>query len=139
MKRYLALLVVIGLAALACAAGPQPRRKPGPMLARALAGPMKGVGDIIFANRSSYNDGHWYANIGYYCDNEDKPAYAGNGKPGTGRLCMLNLPTGRLTVLIDARGGSIRDPQVHYDAKKILFSWRKTKSHFYNLHEIDIG
>jgi len=135
MKRYLALLVFFGIAA---NAGAQPVRKPGPMLKKALAGPMKGVRDIIFANRSSYNDGHWYANIGYYCDDENQPAYAGNGKSGEGRLCMLNLQTGRLTVLLDARGGSIRDPQVHYDAKKILFSWRKAKSHFYNLYEMDI-
>jgi len=135
MKKYLALLVLFGITAIA---GAQSARKPGPMLAKALTGPMKGVNDIIFANRSSYNDGHWYANIGYFCDNEKQPAYAGNGKPGTGRLCMLNLPTGKLTVLLDAKGGSIRDPQVHYDAKKILFSWRKAKSHFYNLYEINI-
>jgi hypothetical protein len=108
------------------------------MLAKALKGPMKGVTDIIFANRSSYSDGHWYANIGYYCEDESKPAYAANGKPGSGRLCKLNLPTGKLTVLLDAKGGSIRDPQVHYDAKKVLFSWRKAKSHFYNLYEINI-
>ena len=138
MKRYLVLLVLFGIAAIAGGAGAQSARKPGPMLTKALAGPMKGVRDIIFANRSSYNDGHWYANIGYFCDDENQIAYAGNGKPGTGRLCMLNLPTGKMTVLLDAKGGSIRDPQVHYDAKKILFSWRKAKSHFYNLHEIDI-
>jgi len=99
---------------------------------------MKGVRDIIFANRSSYNDGHWYANIGYYCDDENKPAYAANGKPDTGRLCKLNLATGKLTIILDAKGGSIRDPQVHYDAKKILFSWRKAKSHFYNLFAINV-
>ncbi|MDP6633550.1 MAG: hypothetical protein QGG42_01460 [Phycisphaerae bacterium] len=139
MKRLLVLLVLPGLTAIAAGAAPRrPARKPGPMLAKALAGPMKGVTDIIFANRSSYSDGHWYANIGYYCDDEKKPAYAANGKPGTGRLCKLNLPTGKLTVILDTKGGSIRDPQVHYDAKKILFSMRKPKSHFYNLYEINI-
>ncbi|MCP4377883.1 MAG: hypothetical protein GY794_17110 [bacterium] len=137
MEKYPAVIVLFAICTITAFAHAD--RKPGAMLTKALAGPMKGISDIIFVNRSSYNDGHWYANIGYYCDNENKPAYAANGKPGTGRLCMLNLPTGKLTVLLDAKGGSLRDPQVHYDAKKILFSWRKAKSHFYNLYEIDIN
>jgi len=135
MKRYSAALLLAALAAIACSAE---AKQPGPMLAKALKGPMKGVSDIIFANRSSYNDGHWYANIGYYCEDENKPAYAGNGKSGSGRLCKLNLASGKVTVLLDAKGGSIRDPQVHYDAKKILFSWRKARSNFYNLYEINV-
>ena len=136
MKRHLALLLLVALTLV-------PRgtaaKAPGALLAKALKGPMKGVTDIVFANRSSYNDAHWYANIGYYCEDETKPAYAGNGKPGAGRLCKLNLPTGKVTVLLDTEGGSIRDPQVHYDAKKILFSMRKAKSHFYNLYEIGVN
>jgi len=29
-----------------------------------------GVEEIVFANRKTYADGHWYANIGYWCDDE---------------------------------------------------------------------
>ena len=134
MKRYLVLLACVALTTHIRTAD----AGPGPMLAKALRGPMKGVDNIVFANRSSYSDGHWYANIGYYCDDENKPAYAGNGKPDVGRLCTLNIRTGKLSVIYDAKGGSVRDPQVHYDAKKILFSLRKPKSHFYNLYEINI-
>ena len=108
------------------------------LLQQALDDPVKGVEEIVFANRLSYEDGHWYANIGYYCDDENKMAYAGNGKPDVGRLCKLNLKSGKITVLIDAQGGSIRDPVVHYDALKILFSWRKSDSIYYNLYEVNI-
>ena len=109
-----------------------------PLLPKALEGPMKDVEDIVFATRLSYNDGHWYANIGYYCNDENEKAYAGNGTPDVGRLCKLNIRTGKMTVLLDAEGGSIRDPQVHYDARKIVFSYRKAGSEFYHLYEIGV-
>ena len=123
LRNGIILLLIAGVCTpTAC---PAAAREPGPMLRKALAGPMKGVADIVFATRHSYSDGHWYANIGYYCNDENKPAYPGNGKPGVGRLCRLNLAGGRVSVLFDAKGGSVRDPVVHYDGKKILFSLRK--------------
>ncbi|MBM3335581.1 PD40 domain-containing protein, partial [Candidatus Sumerlaeota bacterium] len=118
------------------ASQPQKAAPPSP-LKKALAGPMTDVEEIVFCTRLAYEDGHWYANIGYYCDDENKKAYAGNGKPDVGKLCKLNIRTGEVTVLLDARGGSIRDPQVHYDAQKIVFSYRKNGSDFYNLYEIN--
>ena len=67
------------------ATGRSPAAVP-PVLAEALAGPMKHVDQIVFAVRLPYDDPHWYANIGYYCDDEHRKAYAGNGKPDAGRL-----------------------------------------------------
>jgi len=107
-----------------------------PVLAEALAGPMRHVDHVVFAVRLPYDDPHWYANIGYYCDDEQRKAYAGNGKPDAGKLVKLNVRTGEVTVLLDARGGSIRDPQVHYDGRKILFAYRPSGTHHYHLHEI---
>ena len=105
--------------------------------AKALAGPLKNVDEIVFAVRVKYDDGHWYANIGYYCDDEQRKAFAGNGRPDVGKLCKANLRTGETSVLLDARGGSIRDPQPHYDARKILFSYRTADSDYYHLYEIN--
>jgi len=109
-----------------------------PLLARALEGPLREAQDLIFCTRLNYDDGHWYANIGYYCDDENHKAYTGNGKPDAGLLCKWNFRTGALTVLMDAKGGSVRDPQVHYDGGKILFSLRKAGEDFYHLHEIGV-
>ncbi|MDT8302904.1 MAG: hypothetical protein RQ760_15595, partial [Sedimentisphaerales bacterium] len=91
------------------------------------------IEEIIFVQRGGYEDPHWYANIGYFCDNENDPAYTTGAQ-----LCKLNLKTGKLTVLLEADKGCIRDPKVHYDAKKIIFAWRKENLQNYNLYEINV-
>ena len=90
-----------------------------------LVGPMSSVGEIVFAVRSVSKgidgfDGHWYANIGYYATSRE-PACYGQG----GRLCKLNVRTGKMTVLLEDIAGAVRDPVVHYDGKRILFSYRR--------------
>ena len=34
-----------------------------------------------------------HANIGYFCDDENKKAYPGNGQPDVGKLCLLDVRT----------------------------------------------
>jgi len=121
-------------------AAPQPVPPPGgtALLKKALAGPMRDAHEIVYAARLKYDDPHWYANIGYFCDDEQKKAYAGHGKPDVGRLYRFNARTGQTSVLFDAQGGSVRDPQVHYDGRKILFSLRKAGTDYYHLHEVNI-
>ena len=108
------------------------------LLASTLQGPLQDVQEIVFAERLGYDDPHWYANIGYFCDDENHKAYAGNGQPDVGKLNKLNVRTGEVTTLLDAQGGSVRDPAVHYDGQKILFSYRKADSDFYHLYEINL-
>ncbi|NUN94626.1 MAG: hypothetical protein HUU16_00485 [Candidatus Omnitrophica bacterium] len=91
------------------------------------------VEEIVFAVRQPGKDGHWYANFGYYAENTERLTY-GDG----GRLCKLNLKTGQVTHLIDDPTGGVRDPQVDYDARKILFSYRKGGSPHYHLYEVDL-
>jgi len=55
-----------------------------------------------------------------------------------GRLCRLNLRTGWLKVILEDPRGGIRDPQVHYDGRKILFSYRKGGRHTFHLYEINV-
>jgi hypothetical protein len=119
-------------------AGPTTNAQGGTQPPRSLPGYQGQTREIVFCTRLRYDDPHWYANIGYYCDDETKKAYTGNGQPDVGRLLRLNLDSGETTVLLDAQGGSIRDPQVHYDAEKILFSYRPRGSDFYHLYEINI-
>jgi hypothetical protein len=109
-----------------------------PLLRQALAGPLRDVEDIVFCTRSRYDDPHWYANIGYYCDNAQRKAYPGNGQPDVSKLFKYDLRTGRLTVLLDAQGGGVRDPQVHYDALKVLFSYRPAGTEYFHLYELNL-
>ena len=91
------------------------------------------VEEIIFVQRGGYEDPHWYANIGYFCDDELDPAYTTGAQ-----LCKLNLKTGHITILLETEQGCIRDPKVHYDAQKILFAWRRKGLSNYNLYEINV-
>jgi len=94
------------------------------------------VEEIVFVERAPGRDpqGHYYANFGYSCID---PTYWLHGIDG-GKLYRLNLRSGKVTLLLDDPGGAIRDPRVHYDAERILFSYRKSGSHHYHLYEIDI-
>lgn len=119
---------------------------PGPILAKMLAGPMAGHEEIVFAVRVPGRD-HWYVTFGNYADFSDTPAqqlgfkkqdgvYWGYGEGG--RLCRMNLRTGEVRAILDDPKGGVRDPQLHYDGKKILFSYRKGGQHPFHLYEINI-
>ncbi|MCY2951216.1 MAG: hypothetical protein NTU53_04470, partial [Planctomycetota bacterium] len=89
------------------------------------------VDELIFAVRQG-GPGHWYENFGYYAQDENAKAYQ-----AMGRLCRLNLRTGKLTILLDDLKGAVRDPVVHYDGAKVLFSYRPGGSDYFHLYEIN--
>lgn len=93
----------------------------------------QGVKEIVFALRQPGKDGHWYANFSYYADDENRLTYGDGGK-----LCRLELATGKVTSILEDAQGAVRDPVVHYDAQKILFSYRKAETTNYHLYEIDM-
>ncbi len=126
MKRLMRLLGLVVVAIL-CEARAE-------LLTDALAGPLSDTPELVFCTRMPYNDGHWYANIGYYCDDSNQKAYAGNGQPDAGVLYRYNLRTQTKTTLLDAKGGSIRDPHVDYDGHTLIFSYRPAGTDFYHLY-----
>jgi hypothetical protein len=87
--------------------------------------------EIIFAVRQPKGP-HWYENFGHAVTDVNRTAYGAGG-----RLCRLDLPTGAVTVLLDDPAGAVRDPQVHYDGTKILFSYRRGGSPHFQLYEIN--
>lgn len=92
-----------------------------------------GVREIVFAERSFVSDGHWYANFGYFFNGPENIAYGHNG-----RLSKLDVKTGQVTTLLEDRQGAVRDPQVHYDAEKIIFAYRKGGTEQFHLYEINV-
>ncbi|HYW80019.1 MAG TPA: hypothetical protein VE890_10610, partial [Thermoguttaceae bacterium] len=119
---------------------------PSPLLQRFLDGPMADVEEIVFAVRVPGRD-HWYVTFGNYADHSPTPAqdkgfkfeegvYWGYGEGG--RLCAKNLRTGELRTILDDPTGGVRDPQMHYDGQKILFSYRPGGTHVFHLYEINI-
>ena len=116
---------------------------PSLLIEQFLALPEADFEEIVFAVRSPGTD-HWYANFGYYSapGREYPPQRAPDGvtlpaiyKDG-GRLCALNLRTGALRVLLEDLEGAIRDPQVHYEGEKIVFSYRRGRDPYFHLYEI---
>jgi hypothetical protein len=109
------------------------------LLTEFLPGPLAGVEEIVFAVRPVVGE-HWYANFSYYASNDTK-AYFRNGgvlyREG-GKLCRFNLRSGKRTTILDDPKGGIRDPQVDYDGRKILFSYRRAESQHYHLYEIQL-
>ena len=62
-------------------------------------------------------------------------------RPGSA-LCLLEMdgPFGRVRTLIDDPGGVIRDPDVSYDGRRILFAWKKSdREDDYHLYEVDVA
>jgi hypothetical protein len=60
-------------------------------------------------------------------------------KPGTS-LCILEMDGlyGRVNTLIEDSNGVIRDPDISWDGKRILFSWKKSdRQDDYHLYEMD--
>jgi len=119
------------LAAVSCAlaAGPAAGEEHA-LVAKALA---LGCEEIVFAERAPGKDGHWYANFGYSAT-LDRYLYGGRG----GFLHRLNLRTGERTTLLADPTGDVRDPQVHYDGRRILFAYRRGGTHTYHLYDIDV-
>jgi hypothetical protein len=96
-----------------------------------------GAPEIIFAARPVVGE-HWYANFGYYAAASVKPYFSTAKLYRDGaKLYRLNLAENRLTTLLDDPRGGIRDPQVHYDGKKVLFAYRKGGTENYHLYEIN--
>ena len=95
-----------------------------------------GLGDeIVFAVRKPSIDGHWYGNIGYYSYDDTKPTFPIHSG---GRLCVYNVVTKECRTLFDDPAGNLRDPCVHYDAEKLVFSYLPAGEKHYSLYEIDL-
>jgi hypothetical protein len=61
--------------------------------------------------------------------------------PGSA-LCLLELEAGgaRVRTLVDDPKGVIRDPDVSYDGRRIVFAWKKSdRQDDYHLHELEVG
>jgi hypothetical protein len=119
-----------GVPAVEAGAAAAPRN---PLLRQFRAGPMAGFEEIIFAARKVNElDGHWYANFGYYAHDPDRKAWREGGK-----LYRWNVASGQLTAILDDPRGGVRDPQVHYDGRRILFSYRPGGTEYHHLYEIN--
>jgi len=90
------------------------------------------IEEVVFAVRELKGP-HWYENIGYAITDVKNKVYG-----SAGYLCKLNLKHGTVTRLVADAQGAVRDPQVHYDGHKILFSYRRGGTDTFHLYEINV-
>lgn len=57
--------------------------------------------------------------------------------PGSA-MRIFDVDTKTSRTLIEAKEGIVRDPELSFDGKKVLFSMRKSKEDFYHIYEMDI-
>ncbi|MDH7571483.1 MAG: hypothetical protein QHJ73_18055, partial [Armatimonadota bacterium] len=97
---------------------------------------------IVFTRHFNLGGSH-YA----YTEAQSDAQHERNFRPG-GALCVLQLEDeagavspairGRVRVLVSETRGVIRDPDVSYDGRRILFAWRKgDRDDDYHLYEVD--
>ena len=90
---------------------------------------------IVFTKHYNIGGSH-YAYTEAQSDAQDERIFV----PGSA-LCLLEMHGnyGRFTTLIDDPNGVIRDPDVSFDGRRILFSWKKSDfQDDYHLYEIEI-
>ena len=89
---------------------------------------------IVFAKHFNMGGSH-YA----YTEAQSDAQHERNFKAGSA-LCLLDLsgPDAVVETLLDDPRGVIRDPDVSYDGKRILFAWKKSdREDDYHLYEMD--
>ncbi|MCX7007604.1 MAG: hypothetical protein NTY53_10220 [Kiritimatiellaeota bacterium] len=91
---------------------------------------------IVFVKHFNMGGSH-YA----YTEGQSDAQAEHNFFPGT-ELCLMELKTGRavVTTLLDDDEGVIRDPNISWDGKRILFAWKKSNwLDDYHLYEMDVA
>jgi len=82
---------------------------------------------IVFVKRLTYSANHYYTEF-----------INSRWTPG-GNLCILDLKTGKVTELIkELKGGVFGRFDLSYDAKKLVFAWKKAHQEGYRLYEVNI-
>ncbi|HPD46221.1 MAG TPA: hypothetical protein P5279_04205 [Anaerohalosphaeraceae bacterium] len=81
-----------------------------------------GVPSVVFTKHHNLGGSH-YA----YTEAQSDAQSERNFRPGAA-LCRLDMDGlfGRVTTLLESADGVIRDPDVYYDGRHILFAWKKS-------------
>ena len=130
-----------------------PARETAGLLDRMLAGPLKDVPSVICVLRNNIEaiEGDY----GYILETDNLALLRNKGlsyserlslkipspvfASGPSRILRVDLKTRKISTLFeDSAGGVVRDPVVHYDAQKILFSMRKAGKIRYHIYEVNV-
>jgi len=99
-----------------------------------VANPLVQAQPILFVVRAQYLPDHHNTETLFHTGEPNNASY----RPG-GPLKILDPATGRATVLLDpGPAGLIRDPDVRFDGRKVLFSMRQGRDENYSIYELEV-
>ncbi|MCP4785323.1 MAG: hypothetical protein GY903_04830 [Fuerstiella sp.] len=98
-----------------------------------LANPLIAENPILFVTRPQYTNEHGTEATMYQTGEVNTRVFRGGGA-----LRLLDVKTGKITRLVDAPEGIVRDPEVHFDGKRILFSMRRNIKDDYHIYEVHV-
>ena len=91
----------------------------------------KEISEILYVERLQYTKDHHNTETMFQKGEISEKSFVGNSA-----LKALNLSTNQSRVILESKEGIIRDPEVSFDGKKILFSMRNNVDDFYHIYEI---
>jgi len=87
---------------------------------------------LVFVVRNQYKQDHHNTATIFQTREVNTSSFEGGAA-----LKILNIKTGNTTTILSSKTGVIRDPEVSFDGKKIIFSYRKNIEDNYHIYEIN--
>jgi hypothetical protein len=99
-----------------------------------IANPLVGGRELLYVNRSQYRNTHGNMGSMFQTNEINTRNYA----PG-GPLKAVNLLTGKARVIVNpGPAGRIRDPELDFSGKRIVFSMRKNIKDNYHIYQVNV-
>lgn len=99
-----------------------------------LANPVFHAHPVLYVVRPQYNYDHHNTETLYHPDEPNNTLY----QPG-GPLKWLDTRTGATGTLLDpGPDGHLRDPEVNFEADRVLVSLRRSKREYYSIYELEL-
>lgn len=96
-----------------------------------LDNPLLRAQPILYVSRNQYKRDHHNSETMF------QNGAVHGGFEGGGALRLLDLSRdGRVQTLLDAPEGMVRDPEVHFDGRRILVSYRRDRADDYHIYEL---
>jgi hypothetical protein len=97
------------------------------------ANPLVSGHPVLFVVRRQYRRDHHNSATMFQTDEVNTDSFTGGGAMKT----IDFGADGKVTTIIEVREGIVRDPEVHFSGKKIVFSMRQDISDDYHIYEIN--
>ncbi len=97
-----------------------------------VANPLVSGHPLLYVVRGQYKEDHHNTATLFQTGEINTSSFRGGGA-----LKTVDLANGETKTLVDAPSGIVRDPEVRFDAAKIVFSMRRDIDDDYHIYEID--